>query len=104
MKLSTKIINPNKLNYNETPNSGVPSDSYRDLAMNVNKKMAYDAGVGIHYQATEHLNTSLEYLYYYAGHLSSSAQLTGGSAEASAAPANFLVRSQNLLFAVNWRF
>ena len=91
----------NKLSYSKSPAYSGVSD-YTNLDSEFNRRIAYDLGFGVHYHVTQHVNTSLEYLYNRLGHLSSSNNLISG--QASSSPASILTHSQNILFNVSWQF
>ncbi len=92
----------NTLSYNETPYETIPGDSYTNLQSNLNRKISYDAGLGVRYKVSSHINASVEYLYNYIGNISSSANSVNAAVSSSAV--SFLTHSQAVLLGLSWKF
>jgi opacity protein-like surface antigen len=92
----------NDIAYNETvTGTGVPAGSNYLLGRSTNTNFAYDLGVGLRADITEHISASLEYLYSNLGNISPSSTSKNSNAIISAP--TFDVYNQSLLLGISWK-
>ncbi len=94
----------NHLSFNETPTFQDASDQGADthLAADTNRQITYDLGLGARYAISEHLHASIDYIYNWAGNLTTSTTAVTGNSVITAP--SFTTRSQNILVNLSWRF
>jgi opacity protein-like surface antigen len=92
----------NNVPYNETVTSAdVPADSNYLLNTSTNSNFAYDLGVGIRGELTEHLGVTLEYLYTNLGNMSST-EVSKNADPIITAP-TFKIFNQSFLIGLSWK-